>query len=73
MYTVVQGGAGGGGGGGWWLVDGTPPRSFWYVAVFWNDFTFDLLNKMRYILEVVALIKICDVINNGRMLDFTKN
>ena len=27
----------GGGGGG---VDGTPPRSFWYVAVFWNDFTF---------------------------------
>ena len=21
-------------------VDGTPPRSFWYVAVFWNDFSF---------------------------------
>ena len=21
-------------------VGGTPPRSFWYVAVFWNDFTF---------------------------------
>ena len=20
--------------------DGTPPQSFWYVAVFWNDFTF---------------------------------
>ena len=31
--TVVQGG--GGGGRGW-----NPPRSFWYVAVFWNDFTF---------------------------------
>ena len=27
-------GAGGGGGGGW-----NPPRSFWYVAVFRNDFT----------------------------------
>ena len=26
------------GGGG--VVDGTPPQSFWYVAVFWNDFTF---------------------------------
>ena len=26
-----------GGGGG---VNGTPPRSFWYVAVIWNDFTF---------------------------------
>ena len=21
-------------------VDGTPPRSFWYVAVFWNDLAF---------------------------------
>ena len=30
--TVVQWGE--------WEVDGTPPRSFWYVAVFWNDFTF---------------------------------
>ena len=29
--TVVQGGEG---------VDGTPPRCFWYAAVFWNDFTF---------------------------------
>ena len=46
--TVVQGGGG----------HGTPPRSFWYVAVFWNDFTFtfDHLNKMRYILLVVALL-----------------
>ena len=32
--TVVQVGAGGGR-----AVDGIPPRSFWYVAVFWNDFT----------------------------------
>ena len=30
--TVVQGRGGGGG------VDGTPPRSFWYVAVFRNVF-----------------------------------
>ena len=29
-----------GGGGGGRGVDGTPPRSFWYVAVFRNDFTF---------------------------------
>ena len=32
--TVVQGRLGGGG------VNGTPPRSFWNVAVIWNDFTF---------------------------------
>ena len=30
--TVVQGGGG--------VVNGTPPRSFWYVAVIWNDVTF---------------------------------
>ena len=29
---------------------------------------FDLLNKMRYILGVVALLEACDVINNGRHL-----
>ena len=29
---------------------------------------FDLLNKMRYILWVVALLKACDVTNNGRHL-----
>ena len=28
--TLIQGG-----------VDGTPPRSFWYVAVCWNNFTFN--------------------------------
>ena len=32
--TVVQGGGGELG------VDGIPHRSFWYVAVLWNDFTF---------------------------------
>ena len=31
--TVIQGGEGGG-------LDGTPPQSFWYVAVFRNDFIF---------------------------------
>ena len=30
----------GGGGGRWGEVDGNPTRSFWYVAVFRNDFTF---------------------------------
>ena len=38
---------------------------------------FDLLNKMRYILWVVALLEACDVTNNDRhlvrLLDFTKN
>ena len=29
---------------------------------------FDLLNKIRYILWVVALLKVCDVTNNGRHL-----
>ena len=28
--TLIQGG-----------VDGTPPRSFWYVTVCWNNFTFN--------------------------------
>ena len=31
---------------------------------------FDLLNKMRYILWVVALMEACDVINNGGHLGF---
>ena len=31
---------------------------------------FDLLNKMRYILGVVALLGACDVTNNGRDLGF---
>ena len=59
--TVVQAGR----------VDGTLPLSFSYVAVFRNDFTwkaFDLLNKMRYILWVVALLEVCDATNNGRDL-----
>ena len=30
--------------------------------------SFDLLNKMRYILWVVALLEACDVANNGRHL-----
>ena len=31
---------------------------------------FDLLNKMRYILWVVALLEACDITNNGRHLGF---
>ena len=50
-----------------------PPPGVWYVAVFWNDYTFsgkqfDLLNKMRYILGVVALLGACDVSNNDHHL-----
>ena len=33
---------------------------------------FDLLNKMRYVLGVVALLEACDVSNNGRHLGFYK-
>ena len=56
-----------------------PSQSFWYVAVFWNYLNylqwkaFDLLNKMRYILWVVALwplLEACDVTNNGHHLEF---
>ena len=62
---MVQGVGGGGG------VVGQPPQSFWYVAVFRNDFAFfDLLNKMRYILWVVAMLEACDVPKNGRHLRF---
>ena len=31
---------------------------------------FDLLNKMRYILRVVALLEACDVTKQGRQLGF---
>ena len=34
---------------------------------------FDLINKMRYILWVLALLEASDVTSNGRHLDFTKN
>ena len=54
-------------------MDGTLPLSFRYVEVFRNDFTwkaFDLLNKMRYILWVVALLEVCDATNSGRHLGF---
>ena len=32
--------------------------------------TFDLFNKTRYILWVVAPLEVCDVTNNGRHLGF---
>ena len=51
--TVVKGGGGG--------VNRTPPQNFRYVARFRNDFAFDLLNKMRYILRLVAQLKASDV------------
>ena len=51
--TVVQGGGGGG------LIE--PPWVF--------DKAFDLLYKRRYILWVVALLKVCDVTKHGRHLD----
>ena len=55
------------------MEKGMTPAGVWYVAVFWNDYTlsgkqFDLLNKMRYILGVVALLGACDVSNNDHHL-----
>ena len=65
------------GGEGWFVDSPPPPRpSFWYVAVFPNVFALDdLLDKMRYILWLVALLEACDVTKRrhlGRYL-FTKN
>ena len=56
-------------------VDGAPPRSFLIccsiskrVYLYWK--AFDLLNKMRYIIWLMALMDACDVTNNGRHLGF---
>ena len=67
---VEQGGRRRGGGG---RVDGTPPRSFWYVTIFRNDF--DLSGKTLIFLTKWGIFygwwrcgKACDVTNNGRHL-----
>ena len=60
--TVVQGGG----------VDGHPLEFLICCSIskrFYLQWkAFDLLNKMRYILWVVALLEACDVTNNGRHL-----
>ena len=53
-------------GGGWGgELDGTPPQSILYVAVFRNDFAFveslSSSRQDRYILWVVALLEVCDI------------
>ena len=57
--TVVKGGGVGG------ELDGTPPQSILYVAVFRNDFAFveslSSSRQDRYILWVVALLEVCDI------------
>ena len=55
------------------LADETPPLSFWYVAVFRNDFAFSekpliRLYKGKYILWVVALLEAYDVTTRGPIL-----
>ena len=59
---------GGGGVGGW-----KPTPKFWKCCniskrfyLYWK--AFDLLNKMMYILWMVALLEACGVTNNGRRL-----
>ena len=55
-------------------MDPPPPRDFDMFSIS-NRFCLqwkasDLLNKIMYILWVVALLEACDVINNGRHLVF---
>ena len=60
-----------GGGGGWWspswevLICSSILKRF---CLQWK--AFDLLNKMRYILWVVAMLEACDITTNGRQLGF---
>ena len=61
---------GGGGGGGW-----NPSPEFLIccsnlIRFYLQWKTFDLLNKMKYILGVVVLLEACDVTNNGRHFRF---
>ena len=58
--------------GGWWW---NPSLEFLICCSISKRFclqwkTFDLLNKMRYILWLVALLEACDVTNNGCHLGF---
>ena len=51
-----------------------PSPEFLICCGIWKRFclhwkAFDLLNNMRYILWMVALLEACDVTNNGRHLD----
>ena len=66
--TVVQGGGGEGG----WMEP--LPRVFDMLQYFETILPLVerlwLLNKMRYILGVVALLEACDTTNNGRHLGF---
>ena len=61
---------GGGGGVGW-----NPSPEFFICCGIFKRFylkwkTFDLLNKMKYILGVVVLLEACDVTSNGRHFRF---
>ena len=57
-----------------WGVDGTPLKFFICCSISkrfcykWKDF--DLLQKTRYIIWVVALLEVCEVIKHGRHLGF---
>ena len=69
MIKAKQGGGGRGGGvGGWnpspeFLICCNISKRFY---LYWK--AFDLLNKMKYILWMVALLEACGVTNNGRRL-----
>ena len=51
------------------------PRRVWYVAVFWNDFTFSgkpfiFLPRWGIFYGLVGQLEACDVVNNGYHLGF---
>ena len=73
--TVEQGSGGGGGGWGWACCGWNPSPEFLICCSILKRFylwwkAFDVLNQMRYILWVVALLEACNNTNNGRHLGF---
>ena len=69
-FTPSYKGVVGGGGGRWWME--SPPEFLIFCNISKRFYlyrkAFDLLNKMKYILWMVALLEACGVTNNGRLL-----
>ena len=73
MQIQVQG-EGGYKGGGWMEpLPGVFDMLQYFEAILLLVKAFDVLNQMRYILWVVALLEACNITNNGRHLRFYQN